>query len=125
MRYDRDSMSHPVIPYNKEERPWGSFETLVHNEPCSVKILHVDAGKRLSLQTHAKREEFWRVISGDGLCEIQGNVRLMHPGDEARIHVGETHRLTGGAKGISVLEIAFGDFDEKDIIRLEDDFGRP
>jgi mannose-6-phosphate isomerase len=118
-------MSHPLSDYYKEERPWGSFERFIHNEPCSVKFLHVDAGKRFSLQTHAKREEFWRVIEGSGTFEIQGEVRKVTKGDEALIKVGDTHRLTGGADGITVLEIAFGEFDENDITRLEDDFGRP
>ncbi len=35
-----------------------------------------------------------------------------------------THRLSAGSDGIQLLEIATGTFDEKDIERLEDDYGR-
>ena len=124
MRYYMESMSHPLHDYYKEERPWGSFERFIDNEPCSVKFLHVAPGKRLSLQTHAKREEFWRVIAGSGTATVGDEIRDMKVGDEVLIVVGAKHRLEGGPEGISVLEIAFGEFDENDIMRLEDDFGR-
>ncbi len=117
-------MSHPLHDYIKEERPWGSFERFIHNEPCSVKILRVEAGKRFSLQTHAKREEFWRVIKGYGKATVGDETKDVRTGDEMLIVVGAKHRLEGGAEGIEVLEIAFGEFDENDIVRLEDDFGR-
>jgi hypothetical protein len=32
--------------------------------------------------------------------------------------------LTSGPDGFKCLEIAFGDFDENDIYRLEDNYGR-
>ncbi|HEY4501283.1 MAG TPA: hypothetical protein VJI70_03430 [Candidatus Paceibacterota bacterium] len=34
------------------------------------------------------------------------------------------HRIAGGINGLVCLEIAFGDFDEDDIERLEDRYGR-
>ena len=34
------------------------------------------------------------------------------------------HGVAGGPEGLLFLEIAFGDFDEGDITRLEDDYGR-
>jgi hypothetical protein len=34
------------------------------------------------------------------------------------------HRVVGREKGLQFLEIAFGDFDEGDITRLEDKYGR-
>lgn len=34
------------------------------------------------------------------------------------------HRLEALAGGVSFLEISFGKFDEKDEVRVEDDFGR-
>jgi mannose-6-phosphate isomerase len=36
-----------------------------------------------------------------------------------------THRLCAvGGKRVRVLEISFGEFDEEDIVRLEDAYGR-
>jgi quercetin dioxygenase-like cupin family protein len=47
-----------------------------------------------------------------------------HAGDEFEIPAGATHRLAGGEEGIVVLELALGEFDESDIERVADDFGR-
>ena len=117
-------MSHPLTDYYEEERPWGSFERFILNEPCSVKFLNVAPGKRFSLQTHAKREEFWRCIKGSGTATIGSEEIPMEVGSEVLAKVGEPHRLTGGPDGITVLEISIGEFDENDIVRIEDDFGR-
>jgi mannose-6-phosphate isomerase len=110
--------------HHQEDRPWGSFEQFTLNEPSTVKILHVDAGKRFSLQKHVHRSEYWKVIEGNGIAHINDEERNVGIGDTIEIPAGTLHRLTGGENGISVLEIAFGPFDESDIERLEDDFGR-
>jgi mannose-1-phosphate guanylyltransferase/mannose-1-phosphate guanylyltransferase/mannose-6-phosphate isomerase len=110
--------------YYKEERPWGSFERFTENEISTVKFLHVAPGKRLSLQKHTGRAEFWRAISGSGRVTVGDEVRPMNVGDEALIPAGALHRLEGGPEGITVLEIITGNYDEADIERVEDDFGR-
>ncbi len=106
------------------ERPWGSFEQFTQNEITTVKILNVLPGKRFSLQTHGERSEFWKVLSGDGIVQVGADERNITVGDTIEIPVGTPHRLTGGEAGITVLEIGFGMFNEDDIIRIEDDFGR-
>jgi mannose-6-phosphate isomerase len=110
--------------YLNEDRPWGSFERFTLNEKSTVKILRVSAGKRFSLQKHEHRSEFWKVIEGDGIAHAGDEERHVAVGDMLELQVGTLHRLTGGENGIMVLEIALGDFDENDIQRTEDDFGR-
>ena len=44
------------------QRPWGNFQQFVSNERVTVKIITVDPGHRLSLQTHDHRGEFWQVL---------------------------------------------------------------
>lgn len=107
-----------------DDRPWGAFDQFTHNELSTVKILTVDSGKRFSLQKHARRSEWWRVIEGSGTAQIDSLTREVTVGDEIEIPVGTLHRLTGGPAGIKVLEISLGEFDEHDIERVEDDFGR-
>jgi mannose-1-phosphate guanylyltransferase len=114
-----------MLPHRyHEDRPWGSFDQFTKNEPSTVKIVRVAAGKRLSLQRHTKRAEFWRVIEGSGTARSGDDEREVTVGDEIEIPVGALHRLSGGPTGIAVLEIALGEFDEEDIERVEDDFGR-
>lgn len=106
------------------KRPWGQFEQFTQNEATSVKIHTVNPGGKSSLQSHAKREEFWRILSGSGKVFIAGEEHSAKPGDEYSIPVGVRHRWAGGAQGMALLEICFGDFDENDITRTEDDYGR-
>jgi mannose-6-phosphate isomerase-like protein (cupin superfamily) len=107
-----------------ESRPWGSEHIFTVNEPSTVKILHVNAGKRLSLQKHAHRSEYWKVIAGSGIVQTGTDERQVQVDDEIEVPVEEEHRITGGDNGISILEISEGTFDEKDIVRIEDDYGR-
>ena len=110
--------------YEREERPWGSFERFTLNEQSTVKIVTVNEGEAISLQTHAHRDEFWRILSGAGIVHINGIDHDAKPGDVFFGKRGQDHRVTGGASGLVFLEIAFGEFDEKDITRLEDRYGR-
>ncbi len=110
--------------YEKEERPWGNFERFTLNEKTTVKIVTVNAGEAISLQTHEHRDEFWRVIKGSGTIRIGGKDNAAQSGDSFFSPRHSEHRVEGGLEGLSFLEIAFGDFDEGDITRLEDRYGR-
>jgi mannose-6-phosphate isomerase len=108
-----------------EERPWGKFEQFTKNESTTVKIITVNAGQSLSLQYHKKRAEFWRIISGEGLITVGNKSVLGKNGDEFFISPGENHRVKAGDESeVTFLEISTGDFDENDIVRLEDKYGR-
>ena len=108
----------------QEERPWGNFRQFVHDIPCTVKILTVKPNGTLSLQSHEKRSEFWRVIKGSGFVEIADEKFEVKEGDEYEIPVGTKHRLGAQNEELQILEIATGGFDEGDIIRYEDKYGR-
>lgn len=110
--------------YQKEERPWGNFERFTLNEKSTVKIITVRAGEEFSLQSHAHRDEFWRVLSGTGVITLDQDHHTIHAGESFFSPVGHEHRMEGGPDGLVFLEIAFGDFDENDITRFEDKYGR-
>lgn len=115
-----EGLSH----YQQSDRPWGNFERFTLNETTTVKIVSVSEGGILSLQTHARRKEFWHIISGVGTTIIGEEKRQVKPGDNLFVPQGETHRFMGGPGGCVFLEIAFGEFDEADITRIEDVYGR-
>ena len=106
------------------ERPWGNFRQFTKNDPTTIKIVTVKPNEILSLQSHKNRSEFWHVISGSGIVEIEEIKKETVIGDEFEIGVGEKHRLSAGPNGMQVLEIAIGDFDESDIVHYEDKYGR-
>ena len=110
--------------YEKEERPWGSFERFTLNEKTTVKIITVKPGEAFSLQTHAHRDEFWRVMNGSGTIRVGESEKEANAGDTFFLPRGTEHRATGGPEDLTFLEIAFGDFEEGDITRLEDKYGR-
>lgn len=107
------------------ERPWGYFKQYASNEEVTVSLMTVKEGQRLSLQCHSKRAELWIVL--DEGAEIQIGDKIIHPesGDELWIPVGEKHRLGSLAGEVRVLEVAFGDWQQEDIKRFDDDYARP
>ncbi len=119
-----ESSLSPLSNYQKEERPWGNFERFTLNERTTVKIVTVSPREAISLQIHGHRDEFWRILSGGGEIMIGETHAEAEPGRQFFSRRGEMHRVEAGPSGLSFLEIAFGDFDEGDITRLEDRYGR-
>lgn len=107
-----------------EKRPWGRFEKFHENKPCTVKLIHVDPNSRLSLQYHKNRSEFWCVVKGVATVELDGKHHVLEEGQSLEIPRRAKHRLAAVKEGCVVLEIAYGKFDEKDIVRIEDDYNR-
>lgn len=108
----------------KTKKPWGWFEQFNQNTSCTVKFLHVNPGERLSLQYHEKRREFWKIVRGPALVQIGNKKTTGREGDEFEIPAKARHRLSALDSEVLVLEISYGRFDENDIVRVEDDFGR-
>lgn len=106
------------------EKPWGKFEQFTHNELTTVKVVSVNPNSSLSLQYHNNRGEFWRIISGHPLVTVGENTTLANPGDEFTIEKLQYHQLEAKDDDVQVLEIAYGNFDEDDIIRIKDKYGR-
>ena len=110
--------------YEKVERPWGNFERFTLNEPTTVKILTLNADASLSLQVHEHRDEFGRVIRGSGIVRVGEKETTVREGDTFFIPRNTEHRVSASSEGLAYLEIAFGEFDESDEKRLEDQYGR-
>ena len=106
------------------ERPWGSFRQLTLNSLSTVKVHKIKPGQENSWQSHAKRSEFWYIISGGGIVKIEDKEYNASSGDEYTVSIGAKHRWIAGPEGMVLIEVATGDFDEEDIIRYEDKYGR-
>ena len=108
----------------KENRPWGNFVQYAFNEQCTVKILTVEKGQRLSLQSHKKRDELWIMLDDGLMIELNDISITPGQGEEVYIPKGVKHRLSAPNSRGRVLEVSFGEFDENDEIRYEDDYNR-
>ncbi len=94
--------------------------------PMTVKIIHVYAKSRLSLQYHHKRSEEWYCLSGRAYAILKrgGRLEKVQLEKDSRIVVPRmtVHRLGCEEESADILEVSRGDFEESDIVRLEDDY---
>lgn len=105
------------------KKPWGDFKEFVLNKKCTVKILTVNPFGVLSLQYHNKRDEVWYFLTA-GYVQIGQKKKMVKKGETVKIKKKQLHRVIAKNKKVEFLEISFGDFDENDIVRVEDKYGR-
>ncbi|MEK6945356.1 MAG: phosphomannose isomerase type II C-terminal cupin domain [Nanoarchaeota archaeon] len=107
----------------KVVKPWGNFKEFAKNKKCTVKIIELKPGQEFSLQYHKNREENWYFL--DSGTAIVGNRKFkVKEGDVVKVPRKTKHRVIAGKKRVRFLEVSYGDFDESDIVRLEDKYGR-
>lgn len=116
-------------PYSRRvEKPWGyELHWTPDNLPYMGKILHIEAGKRLSLQAHDAKQESWTLINGE--CKVEWDNRdgkltetVLVAGEGYTCEVGQRHRLIG-ITDCDVLEVSTPEIGVT--WRLEDDYSRP
>ena len=114
-------------PASKTVRPWGEYYGWDQGGGWNLKTIYIKPSKRLSLQYHHNREEWWLLVEGDATARIhEGKTVCTIPlkkGEVFRVSKRQIHRLSSKRGGV-VVEVAYGVFDEEDIVRLEDDHGR-
>lgn len=109
-----------------DQRPWGSWHVLDEGRGFKVKRIEVNAGSRLSYQTHQRREEHWMVVRGTATCMLDGETIEVKTGGYVEVPIGTPHRIANLHDDLLVLiEVQLGDYTgEDDIVRLDDDYGR-
>ena len=116
----KKELKHHLI----DKRPWGEFEQFTLNEKTTVKIITVEKNKRFSLQSHKNRKEYWYFLDNPAKIIINNKTIKVKKGDKIMVNKSDKHRVIALNKPAKFLEISFGNFNEKDIKRFEDDFGR-
>jgi len=105
-------------------RPWGSFKQYANNEDVTVSLMTVQPNQRLSLQSHTGRAELWIVLDAGATVQVNDDIMYPNAGDEIWIPANARHRLSSAGPAVRVLEVAFGNWQQDDISRYEDDHGR-
>lgn len=123
-----DTSSFSNSPYvRRVQKPWG-WELLwtPRSLPYVGKLLHLNAGRRMSLQVHENKLESWLLVNGrarviwenaDGEleeCELE-------PGRGYSCSSGQKHRLAG-ITDCELIEVSTPEIGMT--WRLEDDYGR-
>jgi mannose-1-phosphate guanylyltransferase len=109
---------------NREERPWGWFETIEESENYKLKKIFVNPNQQFSLQYHNDRDEHWVIVEGSGMITIGSSTFPVYFNQCFVIPKGKQHRLKASDSGILFYEVQTGICNEDDIVRIEDDYGR-
>lgn len=116
-------------PYvTRVEKPWGwEIHWTPSDLPYMGKVLHVNAGMRMSLQRHDKKQETWflhtgraKVVWDNPSGELIETELVMGQGYTCCI--GQRHRLVG-ITDCDIIEVSTPEIGITQ--RLEDDFKRP
>ena len=112
--------------HNRENRPWGWFETLEESKYYKVKRIHINPGRSISLQRHQKRSEHWVVVQGKASVQKDNQEFELNQNESTYIDINQVHRLSNKSNEIlQIIEVQSGEYlGEDDIERLEDNYGR-
>jgi mannose-6-phosphate isomerase-like protein (cupin superfamily) len=108
------------------DKPWGHELIWAHTDRYAGKVIVIEAGRRLSLQLHHRKEESVYVMSGRLRLHLEDDAGIMSlrdlgPGEHAHVSVGRRHRFEA-LERVALIEVSSPELD--DVVRLEDDFGR-
>lgn len=124
-----DKTKFSVAPYVKRvEKPWGyELHWVQEGMPYMGKVLHIDAGKRLSLQVHDTKQESYWLLNGE--CNLilendKGELEVvpLQKGVGYTTMVGQRHRHQA-ITNCDIIEVSTPEAGTTD--RLEDDYKRP
>lgn len=110
------------------DKPWGyELHWTPADKPYMGKLIHVNAGARLSLQVHDEKQESWFIVKGQGKViweNTQGELieTELKEGQGYSCALGQRHRLAG-ITDCDIIEVSTPELGTT--FRLEDDYKRP
>jgi len=104
------------------EKPWGYELIWAHTDNYVGKLLHINAGHRLSKQLHKIKEETLYVLKGILYLELDGEMEKLTPGSYFHVSPGTVHRFIANEASVELMEVSTTELD--DVVRLEDDYNR-
>ena len=127
LSYDFLNLDDTILEHEVFQRPWGYYKTSLMNDYFQSKLICINPGGKLSLQSHARREEHWIIAHGSGVVQIGESLIKVTRGSSLFIPKGCKHRVTNTdeKESLIITEVQLGDyFGEDDITRYEDVYGR-
>lgn len=107
-------------------RPWGYYTVLAQSKGFLTKLIHVNTGQKLSVQSHNHRSEHWVVLSGTAKVVLEGKEHILSSGHSIDIPLKAIHSLQNPYEtDLQIIEVQLGELlIEEDIVRYEDIYGR-
>ena len=120
-QHDNTHLVHKTV-----YRPWGYYTVLGEGKGFLTKMIHVNPGQKLSVQSHNHRSEHWVVLEGKAKVVLEGKELILSPGHSVDIAVKAIHSLQNPFdEDLKIVEVQKGNLlIEEDIIRYEDMYGR-
>jgi quercetin dioxygenase-like cupin family protein len=106
----------------KISKPWGWELWFAKSRHYVGKIIFIKKGHRLSRQYHRFKHETVYADQGTWRLELGKARRLVKPGTAIVIKPGTVHRFWAMKEDVRLIEVSTPQV--KDVIRLEDDYGR-
>lgn len=119
--------AHPAVQeHRKVMRPWGWYDCIAQGTGFQVKLITVQPGKSLSLQSHKHRSEHWIVVNGTAKVTRGNDTLLLQANESTFIPQSVKHQLSNPSTDIlEIIEVQSGSYlGEDDIIRYADEHGR-
>jgi mannose-6-phosphate isomerase len=107
-------------------KPWGHELIWAVTDRYCGKVIAINAGHRLSLQRHERKDESVYVLSGRLRLHLEdddGVVKVLDlgPGESRHVPPHRIHRFEAH-EPVELIEVSTPELD--DVERLEDDYGR-
>jgi len=106
----------------KKEKPWGYERPVGVFRGVFLKELFLRGGRVGSLHYHQEKDELFYVVRGRLKVMLEGREHLLSAGDTLHIAPGQRHRIIPLEDSL-ILELGTRMFG--DVIRVEDEYGRP
>jgi mannose-6-phosphate isomerase len=119
----RDTLKKGAM--RRVEKPWGHETVWAETDRYVGKILHINAGHKLSRQYHVRKDETFLVQTGEMDLEVGSGadqkVLRMRATDSFHCPPNTIHRMVA-ITDVDVVEVSTPELD--DVVRLEDAYGR-
>lgn len=111
---------------NLYERPWGGYKVHEEEDGWALKTLQFLPNEETSLQSHEKRDEYWFLVEGSAKVDLgdAGEFDMVPFISHVMVNRTAKHRIKAGPQGAVIVEVMRGEYDENDITRFDDKYGR-
>lgn len=99
-----DKFENPVM---YAEKSWGEFKVIdIAKDSLTIKIT-LNKGHKMNYHSHAKRDEVWTIIQGQGKTIVEGIGQYVKPGDVITIEAGCKHTIIAETD-LKIIEVQLG-----------------
>lgn len=104
------------------EKSWGSYHVLDTQKDSLTIRITLNPGHKMNYHSHARRNEVWTIVSGQGRSIVDGMEQPVKPGDVISMQARCKHTIIADTE-LKVIEVQLGTdirADDKEIYQVEE-----